>query len=156
MIATKKLVLFLLSVSLSSCVYSLIPVMPDTLQQHVYDQEKPVIVLAYAHWCTVCEITRGFLDNIYPQFEHRAVFAMLEVNQNPEFAIKYTVNLIPTFLVFYHGQLVCEHKGFIQPYKLRSHIELFLSKIEQKQVLDEPFKISEITENYTTSMPSES
>ena len=92
--------------------------MADTNTQHsvhqVTDQDfekvvqggKPVLVDFWAPWCGPCRIIGPIVEELAPSYADKAVFAKMNVDDNPHVPQTLGVTSIPTLMMFKDGKLV--------------------------------------------------
>jgi thioredoxin 1 len=93
----------------------------------VLKNEKPVLVDFWNEWCASCETLDPFLADLASVNNGKIVFAKLDAGNNHEYASKYAVRCMPTFIMFKNG----EPTGFY-PGAKRSKIEHMISKALQE------------------------
>jgi putative thioredoxin len=79
-----------------------------------YSQVKPVVVDFWAAWCRPCKTLSPMLDRLAMEGQGSFRLARVDVDQNPNLAIRYGVRTLPTVKVFTDGQVTSEFVG-IQP-----------------------------------------
>ena len=82
----------------------------DNFEQEVLNSEKPVLVDFFAAWCGPCRMVGPIIEEIAEENEHIKV-AKIDVDADPELAIRYGVNSIPALFVFDKGQVVNQSLG---------------------------------------------
>ncbi len=76
------------------------------------------VVDCYADWCGPCKMMAPWFDEAARRFAGKAQFAKLDIDRNPQTAMRYHVQSIPTLLVFQDGQLVDRVAGALRPPQL--------------------------------------
>jgi thioredoxin 1 len=77
-----------------------------TFEETVGGAETPVLVDFWAEWCGPCKMIAPTLEEIATEHEGKLRIAKLNVDDNPETAMRYNVMSIPTLLVFQGGEAV--------------------------------------------------
>jgi thioredoxin 1 len=76
----------------------------STFDEMVAASDKPIIVDFWAEWCGPCKMIAPILGEIASE-QPGVTVAKLNVDENPEIAMRFNVMSIPTLLVF-HGNEV--------------------------------------------------
>jgi thioredoxin 1 len=77
-----------------------------TFEEAVGGADTPVLVDFWAEWCGPCKMIAPTLEEIATEHKQRLRIAKLNVDDNPETAMRYNVMSIPTLLVFKGGEPV--------------------------------------------------
>src|SRR5882757_5704085 len=77
-----------------------------TFQSEVLHHEIPILVDFWAEWCGPCRAVSPILDKIAEEHADKLSIVKLNVDDNPETAMKYGITSIPAMFVFDKGQVV--------------------------------------------------
>jgi len=93
----------------------------------VLASEKPIMVDFWAEWCGPCRAVSPILDAIATEHSDKIDVVKLNVDDNPETAMKYQVTSIPTMKIFRGGEVVKTVIGAKPKPALESDLAEFLS-----------------------------
>ena len=79
-----------------------------------YSENMPVVVDFWAEWCRPCKILSPILEKVVLGTGGGIRLAELNIDQNPNLAMRYGVRSIPTVKAFTQGKIVAEFVG-VQP-----------------------------------------
>jgi thioredoxin 1 len=77
-----------------------------TFEQEVLKNDKAVLVDFWAEWCGPCRMVSPILDQIATEHSEKLDIVKLNVDENPQLAMKYQITAIPAFKVFEKGEVV--------------------------------------------------
>jgi len=66
--------------------------------------DRPLFVDFWAAWCMPCRIMAPVVEELARNYAGKVVFAEVNVDENPDTALRYQVMSIPTFIIFKKGR----------------------------------------------------
>jgi len=100
-------------------------------EQTVLKSETPVIVDFWAPWCGPCKMVAPILEKLSQEYDGKVVVAKVNTDDNPEWAMKYGVQGIPTMLFVSGGKIVHRQVGALPERMLREAVTQFLEVAKQ-------------------------
>jgi thioredoxin 1 len=77
----------------------------------VLGSQTPVLVDFWAEWCGPCRMLAPVIDDLAEEYKGRVKVGKLDTDANRNSAMRFSINAIPTVLVFKGGQLVQRLQG---------------------------------------------
>jgi putative thioredoxin len=90
-----------------------------------YSQNIPVVVEFWATWCQPCKRLGPILEGLTEEAQGSFRLARVDVDANPNLALRYSVRSVPTVKAISQGQVVAEFAG-LQP---EPRVREFLSRL---------------------------
>ena len=88
-----------------------VEVTDQTFTQEVLQHPGPVLLDCWAPWCGPCRSVAPVLDQLAREYAGRVKIAKLNTDQNQRIAAQYSIQSIPTLLLFQGGRLVDRQVG---------------------------------------------
>ena len=104
-----------------------ISVTDTSFADDVLNSDLPVMVDFWAEWCGPCKMIAPIVEDLAEEYSGKMVFAKVDVDSNPETAMKYGVRGIPTLLLFSGGSPVDQVVGAVAKGELVKRIDKVLS-----------------------------
>ena len=95
----------------------------ENFEAEVLNSALPVLVDFYADWCGPCKMLAPLLSELAEEYEGVVRVGKLNVDEEPELAVRYRVSSIPTLLLFQDGAVVAKSVGYSPKEELRALFE---------------------------------
>jgi thioredoxin 1 len=110
-----------------------IHVTDSAFEKTVLQAKLPVIVDFWAPWCGPCKMVAPVLDKLAKEHAGKLLVTKVNTDENPEWAMKYQVQGIPTMLFVSDGKIVHRQVGALPEAMLREVVSEFMSVVEETQ-----------------------
>jgi len=81
---------------------------------------KPVVVDFHALWCSPCKMQSPILKEVAAELGERVRIIKIDVDNNSEIASRYSVQSVPTIIIFKNGKLVWRQSGVVSKSQLKN------------------------------------
>ena len=100
---------------------SILKITDENFEEEVLKSDKTVVVDFYADWCGPCKMQSLIIEELANENQNIKV-GKLNVDENPNTAVKYEVMSIPTILVIKNGEISKEFVGLTEKDEILSSI----------------------------------
>ncbi len=95
----------------------------SNFEEEVINSDVPVLVDFWAAWCGPCRVIAPVIEELAEEFEGRIKIGKLDVDFNPQTAMRFNVRSIPTLLIFKDGQVADQLVGAAPKHQLTRRLE---------------------------------
>ncbi len=85
----------------------------NDFEDEVLKSKLPVIVDFWAEWCGPCKMLSPILEELSDEMKNEINVIKVNLDENQDLAMKYSIRSIPTLLLFKDGNLVDTKVGLL-------------------------------------------
>ncbi len=82
-------------------------------EEVVLKSDVPVVVDFWAEWCGPCKMIGPIVEELGVEYEGKAKMVKVDVDNNPNTAMKFGIRNIPTLLFFKNGEVADKQVGVV-------------------------------------------
>ena len=98
----------------------------NDFENDVLKSNLPVIVDFWAEWCGPCKMLTPILEELSNEMKNEINVVKVNLDENQDLAMKYSIRSIPTLLLFKEGNLIDTKVGLLPKSEI---VTWFKSKI---------------------------
>ncbi len=93
------------------------------LEEILASSEQTVFCDFWATWCGPCRMLAPVIEEVSEKYDGQAIFVKLDVDENEEAAMKYSISSIPNVIAFKNGQPIANSLGYVPPEAFEAFVE---------------------------------
>ncbi len=93
-----------------------------TFITEVLESKVPVVIDFWASWCNPCRMMAPEFEELDKELGDKIKFCKVNTEENPEISQQYTIQSIPTMLIFKDGKIIGRFVGFAPKEQLKQII----------------------------------
>lgn len=91
----------------------------------ISSSETPVLVDFFAEWCGPCKAMSPILKQVKDMQGDKVRIIKVDVDKNNALAMQYSIQSVPTLMIFKRGKQVWRQSGVINAGELNKIVEMF-------------------------------
>ena len=103
-----------------------IDISDSQFENEVVNSDIPVLLDFWAPWCGPCKMLAPILDQVSEYYDDKIKVCKINIDDNEEIAMKFSVLGVPTLMVFKDGENKETKVGLLQKTQLISIVDKYL------------------------------
>jgi thioredoxin 1 len=104
-----------------------VAVTDQTFDDIVLSKNQPVLVDFSAPWCGPCKAVDPIIEELAREYDGKMTFAKINVDENKATAVRYSIQGLPTMLIFKDGKPFSQMSGAKPKAELKKRIDAALA-----------------------------
>ena len=97
----------------------------ETFHELISSSDVPVIVDFFAEWCGPCKTMSPILKQVKDMQGDKVRIVKVDVDKNNALAMQYSIQSVPTLMIFKNGKQLWRQSGVINAGELNKIVEMF-------------------------------
>jgi len=99
-------------------------------EEEVLKSDLPFLVDFWASWCIPCKVMDPIIEKLEKEYQGKMKIGQMNVDRNPSTAARYHIKGLPTYIIFYKGEIIHRDIAAKSERQMRQMIEEALRKIK--------------------------
>ena len=100
----------------------------SNFENEVINADKPVLLDFWASWCGPCKMLSPVLSEIADEYADVLKVAKVNVDDEPELAMKFKVSSIPMLVFFKNGKIISTSVGYRPKDEILNELKLYMNQ----------------------------
>lgn len=97
----------------------------ESFHELISSSDTPVLVDFFAEWCGPCKTMSPILKQVKDLQGDKVRVIKVDVDKNNALAMQYSIQSVPTLMIFKNGKQVWRQSGVINAGELNKIVEMF-------------------------------
>ena len=94
----------------------------------IINSNKPVLIDFWAAWCGPCRVLGPVVEELADDYDGKAIIGKVNVDENPDLAIRYNIRSIPALVYFKDGEVVGRSVGVASKGQIAQQLESLVAE----------------------------